>query len=171
MDVTHIRLAGFDSSSIVNGNGYRFVFYTQGCPHRCHGCHNPKTHAYDKGMLVKLENCFNMIRTLYNIDPLVKGITLSGGEPFLQPNACYQIAKESKHYGYNVWTYTGFTYEELVEQDNEDVMNLLRYTSVLVDGPFIEDLKDMDLNFRGSSNQRVLYLRNGEIRYVDDTGY
>lgn len=152
--------------SIVDGPGLRMVIWTQGCIHNCKGCHNPQTHTLNEGYEVDTEEVIDKIKSL----KLQKGITLSGGEPFLQPEALEKVAKEAKSKGLDVWAYTGFTFEQLLDKNNESYfknLNLLRNVDVLVDGKFIEEKKDISLKFRGSSNQRIIdvgrSLKNNKV--------
>lgn len=141
--------------SIVDGPGLRMVIWTQGCIHNCKGCHNPQTHTLDEGYEVRTEEVIDKIKSLR----LQKGITLSGGEPFLQPEALEEVARAAKSKGLDVWAYTGFTFEQLLDKNNKSYfknLNLLRQIDVLVDGKFIEEKKDISLKFRGSSNQRII---------------
>ena len=141
--------------SIVDGPGLRMVIWTQGCMHNCIGCHNPQTHSLCGGYEVDTKDIINTIKDL----KLQKGITLSGGEPFLQPEALEEIAKEAKKYRLDIWSYTGFTFEELLDKNNPHYLKnikLLNQIDVLVDGKFIENKKDIGLRFRGSSNQRII---------------
>lgn len=155
-----IRLSSnitFDS--IVDGPGLRMVIWTQGCIHNCAGCHNPQTHSLCGGYEVNIDTVIDTIKHL----KLQRGITLSGGEPFLQPEALEEIAKEAKRNKLDVWSYTGFTFEELLDNENPSYfknLNLLKQIDVLVDGKFIESKKDIGLRFRGSSNQRVIDVQN-----------
>ena len=148
-----IRLAAdLQEDSIVDGTGIRTVIWTQGCSHNCPYCHNPKTHDFKGGELVELEEVMDKFENLTGQD----GVTFSGGDPMFQPKACSILAKKAQELGMNVWTYTGFTFEELIQMKNEDIMNFLKYTDVLVDGKFEIDKKSLDLEFRGSSNQRII---------------
>ena len=153
-----IRLAAeIQTDSIVDGEGIRTVIWTQGCSHNCNGCHNPETHSFEGGFLVDLEDLEKQILSVKNQD----GITLSGGDPMFQPEASAQIAKFCKENGLNVWCYTGFTFEELLKtsEKNSKLRELLENIDVLVDGEFKQDLKDPNLKFRGSSNQRILDVK------------
>ena len=151
-----IRLASsvtFDS--IVDGPGLRAVVWAQGCKHNCKNCHNPQTHSMYGGKLVDTSEVIKEIRK----KRLQSGVTLSGGEPFLQPEAFEEIARELKKDGKNIWSFTGFTFEQLLNKNNENYfknLKLLRSIDVLVDGKFDETKKDIGLKFRGSSNQRVI---------------
>lgn len=145
-----IRVAGIQQDSIVDGKGLRFVVFTQGCPHHCPGCHNPETHSLYGGRTMDTSEIIEQI----NANPLCDGLTLSGGEPFLQPHACAEIAKAVKKRGMDVWCYTGYRLEELNTMHNAD--ELLKEVDVLVDGRFILARRSLNLDFRGSSNQRVI---------------
>ncbi|MFA5407550.1 MAG: anaerobic ribonucleoside-triphosphate reductase activating protein [Bacilli bacterium] len=150
-----IRLASqIQYDSIVDGEGIRTVIWTQGCPHHCLGCHNPATHDFNGGFLTDTDNIKKEISSYKNQD----GITLSGGDPFSQPEACYDIAAHAKSIGLNVWCYTGYTYEVLLSMAKKDpiYMDLLKQIDVLVDGPFILNLRNLSLKFRGSTNQRII---------------
>lgn len=144
--------------SIVDGPGLRMVIWTQGCKHNCKGCHNPQTHSLDGGYEVDTKEIIDKMASL----KLQQGITLSGGEPFLQPAALAEIAKEAHNINLNVWSYTGFTLEELIDKKNPlyfENMELLKYVDVLVDGKFEIDKRDISLLFRGSSNQRIIDVK------------
>jgi anaerobic ribonucleoside-triphosphate reductase activating protein len=150
-----IRLAApLAKDSIVDGDGLRAVLWTQGCLLRCPGCHNPHTHALAGGFERDIELIKFELRQLRN----QRGLTFSGGEPFLQPAPCAEIARFVRQsLGWNVWCFSGYTHEELLER--ADAAPLLRELDVLVDGPFILAQRDMRLRFRGSRNQRILRLR------------
>lgn len=149
-----IRIAGTVSESIVDGPGFRYVIFTQGCPHNCPGCHNPQTHDFGGGKLVDTDELFNECVD----DPLNKGVTFSGGEPFCQAEPLCELAERFKRYGLSVWSFSGWTFEELLEKSKreESVKRLLERIDVLVDGKFIEERKTLSLQFRGSSNQRLV---------------
>lgn len=149
-----MRIANTIQDSIVDGPGLRFTVFTQGCPHNCPGCHNPETHDPDGGKEVAVaELAARMVS-----NPAAEGLTLSGGDPFMQAAECAQLARLAHEQGRDVWTYTGFTYEALLEEGDPDRLALLCETDVLVDGPFVERLKSYDALFRGSSNQRLIDL-------------
>jgi len=124
--------------------------WTQGCPHGCIGCHNQLTHGFTAGMLVETSEVISSMKRYSYHD----GITLSGGEPFMQPLQLLEIAGEAKKLNWNIWCYTGFEYEELLE--NHDRRKLLEMIDVLIDGKFELDRRTLSLPFRGSSNQRVI---------------
>ena len=151
-----LRLSGVVSESIVDGPGIRYVIFTQGCPHHCPGCHNQQKHDFSGGYDADIPKMLSEIQE----DPLLDGITLSGGEPFCQPEALIPIAEAVKKMGKTVFAYTGYTLEQLLELGRERpaILQLLRLCDTLVDGPYIESLRALDLQFRGSSNQRILDL-------------
>ncbi|MFR9071013.1 MAG: anaerobic ribonucleoside-triphosphate reductase activating protein [Paraclostridium sp.] len=154
-----IRLASpitFDS--IVDGPGLRAVIWTQGCNHNCKGCQNPQTHDLCGGYEADTDDIAKNIQKL----KLHRGVTLSGGEPFMQSEALIEVAKVCKANNLDVWAYTGYTFEELVDKKNPSYfnnLNLLRNIDVLVDGRFIEAKRDISLKFRGSSNQRIIDVK------------
>ena len=151
---TYVRIAGFVKESIVDGEGLRASIYMQGCPHRCEACHNPQTHEFNEGEIVSVYNLVEKIEQ----NPLLSGITLSGGEPFCQAQKLVPFAKYVKQKGLNIWCYSGYTLEELKTLSCVDIYvgELLELVDVLVDGHFEIELKDETLPFRGSSNQRII---------------
>ena len=164
LNTRSIRISGIERESIVDGEGVRYVIFTQGCPHHCPGCHNPQTHASDGGKEISVQTIINDIMTNAAYNHLIQGITFSGGEPFLWADELATIGKIAHTYGLDIWTYTGYTYEELLEKGTDDprVKKLLDVTDYLVDGPFVLAEKDLTLEFRGSRNQRIIHLVNGE---------
>lgn len=149
-----IRLAAYlQPDSIVDGEGVRTVLWTQGCPHACPGCHNPGTHDFDGGALVDVDEVIAELQKVKNQD----GITLSGGDPVCQSDACYEISKAAHEMGLNVWCYTGFTYEQMLL--NPKAKRLLEQIDVLVDGKFMLEEKSYDIYFRGSRNQRIIDVK------------
>ncbi|MCI9084393.1 MAG: anaerobic ribonucleoside-triphosphate reductase activating protein [Bacilli bacterium] len=146
-----IRLAStLQSDSIVDGEGIRTVVWTQGCSHNCPGCHNPGTHDFNGGFQTTTEE---INKELSNLEGQT-GITFSGGDPLFQVEACTEIAKHAKSIGLDVWCYTGFTYEELVKTNKN--IEFLKYVDVLVDGKFIQAQRSLNVDFRGSKNQRII---------------
>ncbi len=164
-----IRLAGIVPESIVDGPGYRLAVFVQGCPHACPGCHNPKTHDFAGGYL---SDTAEVIAKM-GANPLVRGVTLSGGEPMMQAEALCEIAAAAKENGMNVWCYTGFTLEALKRENNPWRMRLLEFVDVLVDGPYIAHERSLDLLYCGSRNQRLIDMQktreNGEICLYEPT--
>ena len=147
--IQSIRISGITPESIVDGEGIRYVIFTQGCPHHCVGCHNPQTHSFDGGKLVLIEDILDDISKRKK---WIDGITISGGEPFCQTDQCSIIAERAQELGLTVWCYTGYLFENLYRQGSE----LLKHIDVLVDGPFVQNERSLELNFRGSRNQRVI---------------
>ena len=148
--MTALRIAGTIGESIVDGPGIRYVVFTQGCPHGCPGCHNPQTHDFAGGKEISVEVLLADITK----NPFVKAVTLSGGEPFCQPAALAELAAPLKAKDYHLMSYTGYTFEQLLEKP--DALPLLEQLDLLVDGPFVASRKNIELRFRGSDNQRVL---------------
>jgi anaerobic ribonucleoside-triphosphate reductase activating protein len=151
----NIRIAGTVNDSIVDGPGLRFTIFTQGCTHHCPGCHNPETHDFLGG---HEEDTDELVRR-FTKNPLLSGITLSGGDPMEQPGPCAYLARAAQEKGLNVWTYTGYTLEELLRENDAEKMRLLAATDVLVDGPFILAQRSLELKFCGSRNQRLIDVK------------
>jgi len=149
-----IRIAGIVEESIVDGPGFRLAVFTQGCPHHCPGCHNPQTHDFEGGKWMETSD----IAAIATDNPLLDGITFSGGEPFCQPEACAEIAREARKAGLNIWSYSGYTFEQLLDGKPE-YRSLLDELDVLVDGPYIQEKRTLDMRFRGSSNQRLIDVK------------
>lgn len=152
-----IRLYGLVAESIVDGPGYRTAIFTQGCPYHCPGCHNPESQPFEGGKLWTLDE----VEKQFSANPLLSGITLSGGEPAEQAEACAELAHRAHQKGLNVWTYSGSTLEKLTEraQTDAELKRLLDETDVLVDGPFILAERSLELDFCGSRNQRVIDMQ------------
>lgn len=163
-----MRIYGLVQDSIVDGPGFRFSCFVQGCPHNCPGCHNPDSHDPDGGREMTVEEV--AAELLKN--PLTDGLTLSGGEPFAQPEACLELAKIAHAHGLNVWSYSGWTFEYLRDQGTAAQQALLRELDVLVDGPFVLEQRTLALPWRGSRNQRVINvpesLAAGETVVIPD---
>ena len=156
---THtIRLSGpLEHDNIVNGYGLRAVLWTQGCLSHCKGCQNPETWDLEAGMLVNIEEIKARLREFKG----QAGITFCGGEPFLQPEACKEIADWCRaELGWNVWSFTGYTYEKLQSAGGAQ-WEFLKSLDALIDGPFILAERDLTMKFRGSRNQRLLHLEYG----------
>ena len=147
-----IRIAGVTNDSIVDGPGFRLAVFTQGCPHHCPGCHNPETHDSQGGHDADTAEIIVAMQK----NPLLAGVTLTGGEPMMQPQACLELARAAHAAGKNVWCYTGFTFETLLQEADPQRLALLRETDVLVDGPFLLAQRSLDVRFRGSRNQRLI---------------
>jgi anaerobic ribonucleoside-triphosphate reductase activating protein len=151
-----VRLAGLQPESIVDGPGVRFTVFFQGCSHRCQGCHNPETHDASGGNLVELDQLLAQIER----SRIVDGVTFSGGEPFEQTPAAAALAAGVCKLGLDLVIFSGYTFEELVfkSQSDQYTANLLQAGSLLVDGPFVQAEKDLNLAYRGSRNQRLIDL-------------
>lgn len=152
-----IRLFGLVTDSIVDGPGFRTSIFTQGCPHNCEGCHNPESHSYDGGTVWTLDD----VEKKFSGNPLLDGVTFSGGEPFEQAAECAELAKRARAKSLNVWCYSGYTYEQLCAKAETDggVRALLDALDVLVDGRFVLAERSLDLDFKGSRNQRVIDMQ------------
>ena len=159
MSAAPIRVAGVANDSIVDGPGIRTTIFVQGCPHHCFGCHNPETWPFEGGTEMSAEELFAIVRK----NPLCHGVTFSGGEPFAQAEALLPLAKLLKEAGYELASYTGYTFEQLL-QGSEAQRALMRAVDVLIDGPFVLSQRSLELNFRGSRNQRVLNMAESLAR-------
>lgn len=148
-----VRLFGTADDSIVDGPGLRYTIFTQGCYHKCAGCHNPKSHDINGGYLRDIRDVLLEITA----NPLLDGITLSGGEPMLQVEPLVEICKEVKKRGLNIVIYSGFTYEEILKDAKKK--ELLQLCDMLIDGKFEQDKKSLALLYRGSSNQRLVNVQ------------
>lgn len=149
-----LRIAGIMRESIVDGPGIRFAIFCQGCPHDCPGCHNPETHDFNGGTEVSLAKILAAI----DENPILKGVTFSGGEPTCQAEGFAALAKAVKSRGMDITVFSGYTYEQLLQraQTEPALQELLDLTDLLIDGPFIQAQKDLTLQFRGSRNQRLI---------------
>ncbi len=152
-----LRLAGVIRESIVDGPGIRMTVFTQGCPHHCKGCHNEQTWDFSGGYDSSTERILEEAKK----DPILRGLTFSGGEPFCQAQALSVLAKEAKERGLDIFCYTGYTFEYLVSHfdTNPEYEALLKECDYLVDGPFILSERSLLLKFRGSKNQRILDVK------------
>lgn len=146
-----LNLAGIVNDSIVDGPGIRTAIFCQGCPHHCPGCQNPETWEFGSGTEMDVPALWEIIKS----NPLCRGVTFSGGEPFAQAGEFGRLARLLKESAYEVASYTGFTFEELLAGSREQ-RELLEAIDILIDGPFIREKRSLDLNFRGSTNQRIL---------------
>ena len=164
-----MRIAGLTQDSIVDGPGFRFTVFVQGCAHHCEGCHNPQTHDPAGGREMTTEEIIREMRS----NPLTDGLTLSGGEPFDQSEDCLTLALAARESGLNVWSYSGYLFEQLLADEKKS--QLLKELDVLVDGPFVLSQRSLALAWRGSRNQRVIdvpkSLAAGEVVLVPDPVY
>ncbi len=160
-----LRLFGEVKESITDGPGLRYAIFAQGCPHYCVGCHNPESHSFTDGYLIRGEEILEEICK----NPLLDGVTFSGGEPFMQAEEFAQMAKVVRSHNLSVIVFSGYTYEELLDlsKERKGYMDLLMNVDILIDGRFEIEKKSMDLRFRGSTNQRAIdvqkSLASGEI--------
>lgn len=156
-----LRLAGVIRESIVDGPGIRFVVFTQGCPHGCPGCHNPQSHDPNGGYDRDIQTIINEI----DRDPLITGVTFSGGDPLMQPAPLAELAKQIKQRGLHLMIYTGFLFDQLIQSQNQDVQTLLSLTDIMIDGLYLQQQRDLTLKFRGSRNQRVVDVQQSLLSH------
>ncbi len=150
-----LDVAGIDEDAIADGPGLRLTLFVQGCPHGCAGCHNPQTHAFGIGTKMSVDEIYDRIVA----NPLLSGVTFSGGDPLCQAAPLADLAERLRaRSGLELCVFTGYTFEELLRENDPDRMRLLRAADILVDGRFVLALRDRSLRFRGSSNQRILDL-------------
>lgn len=160
-----LRIAGIVEESIVDGPGIRYVIFTQGCTHDCPGCHNLESHPMEGGITITHDQILQEIKS----NSLLSGVTFSGGEPTLQLESVLTLALRIKaETGLNIYLYSGFTVEQLMR--NPKAKELIETIDVLIDGPYIEELRDpLELKFKGSSNQRTIDTKKylaGEEDYL-----
>lgn len=153
--IMELHVSGIEKESIVDGPGFRYVVFTQGCPHHCEGCHNPETWPFEGGRVMDTDELFKEIQA----NPLLKGVTFSGGEPFCQPAPLAELARLVHGAKKDVVVYTGYTYEQLLERHDPEVDALLSETDLLIDGPFILAQRNLELTFCGSGNQRLIDMK------------
>ena len=146
-----LNLSGIQTDSIVDGIGIRTTFFCNGCPHHCEGCHNPETWSFEGGTPMDTDTLVQIVVS----NPLCRGVTFSGGEPFAQAEGYLELAKALKEKGYEVASYSGYTFEQLVSGTKAQ-RQLLENIDILIDGPFIQEEKSLEVPFRGSKNQRIL---------------
>lgn len=151
LNINSLRLASpLEVDSVSNGSGLRMVLWFQGCFYECQGCHNPKSWIFDGGEVYTIDDIVAQIKNNLHCD----GISQSGGDPLLQAAAIETLLNKIKHLNLNVWLYSGDTYENLIKKAN--FIKLIKYLDVLVDGPFVQSKLDLNLQYRGSSNQRLI---------------
>lgn len=148
-----LRVSGIVEDSIVDGSGLRLAVFFQGCYHHCEGCHNPESHSPDGGCEMSTSEILAKVAR----NPLCKGITLTGGEPLLQPQACIDLAKGCEGLGKDVWLFSGYTHEEII--DRPELKTVLEDVDVLVDGKYDQAQRTLGSGFKGSMNQRIIYLK------------
>ena len=148
------RIAGIVNDSIVDGPGIRCTIFFQGCIHNCEDCHNKHTHDLNGGYEIEVDEIMRQIMD----NPLLDGVTLSGGDPLLQIDACIEVAKKVQDLGLNVVCYTGFTYEQALKL--KGFSKLQNYIDILIDGKYDKKLRDLSLKYRGSKNQRIIDMKH-----------
>jgi len=163
-----MRLAGITYESLVDGPGIRVVIFVQGCNHACPNCHNPESWDASGGKDYTVRQVMRLMKKPGPGRKMVRGVTFSGGEPFLQAGELAQVAAEAQRIGWDVVTYTGCTYEDLAKRQDTDIQALLALTDYLIDGPYIHEQRTLDLKFRGSANQRIIDMnitrsQNGQV--------
>lgn len=154
-----IKLSGTITESIVDGPGMRYVIFTQGCPKRCFMCHNEETQSLDGGYFEEMD----LLVETWRKNPLLSGITISGGEPFIQPKEVLYLVNKALETNLNIVLYSGFYYDELIKMNNKYVNDILSKATYLIDGPFEYQLKNLNILFRGSTNQRIIDLQKTKI--------
>jgi anaerobic ribonucleoside-triphosphate reductase activating protein len=157
-----IRISGIIEESYTDGEGIRCTIFTQGCAHNCYKCQNPETHEFGIGPF--LDN--NKILDYLKSNPLLNGVTFSGGDPMYQASECKELAYRIKHEtSLNIWCYTGFTFEEVLK--SESMLEFLKYIDILVDGLYVDAERCLACRFKGSRNQRIIdvkeSLKTGEV--------
>ena len=150
-----LKVAGIVNDSITDGPGLRYTLFLQGCPHHCEGCHNPQTWSQDGGTIMDSNIILEQIKN----NPLLQGVTFSGGEPLIQAKNLILLANEIKKLNLDLAIYTGYTFEELLQNNNEYQIQLLKIADILIDGRFDKNKKDYKLKFCGSYNQRIIDLK------------
>ena len=157
-----MRYAGLDKNDFTAAPGVSVSFYTQGCPHRCQGCHNPETWEFDGGKEFTPQ-VLNEIITALTANGIKRNLCILGGEPLCEENEFLTllVISEVKHKlpDVKVYIWTGFLYENLLKFQTPHIKKILEMTDVLIDGPYIESLRNITLSMRGSSNQRIIELK------------
>lgn len=151
--MSNIRLAGILDNSLVNGEGMRAVIFSQGCTHNCKDCFNPHTHSFTGGELIDIDKLVTRIKS----NPIIHGVTFSGGDPMQQADKFVELARKLNNQ-FNIWCFTGYTYEEILSSKDKNRLDLLYEIDVLVDGEFKKELSG-GLKYRGSSNQRIIDVK------------
>lgn len=149
-----IRVGGIIDNSLANGKGLRMVLFLSGCLHKCEGCHNKELQDFDFGVDMTEEEIFARIEKNAGV---IKGITLSGGDPMEQPAKLINLCRKIRALDLDIWCYTGYSFEEVLK--SEEKLALLKEVDVLVDGRFDLKLKSEKVKYRGSSNQRIIDVK------------
>ncbi len=145
-----VRVLDIIKGTTVDGPGFRTSIYLAGCRHCCPGCHNPQSWDFEGGMEMEIDDLMEIVKE-EDFD-----VTLSGGDPMYRPDVVREISRRVRSLGHHVWVYTGFTWEQI--KSDSRMLGALADVEAIVEGPYVEDLRDVDLRFRGSSNQRIIYL-------------
>ena len=157
----YINVANILYETTTDGVGFRTSIYCQGCAHHCEGCHNPQTWSFNSGRIYTVEDLFSIVDSEEFSD-----VTFSGGDPMFQVEAFTELAKMIKNKtNKTIWCYTGYIYKEIKKDSKMNA--ILPYIDVLVDGRYIKEKRNTNLRFRGSENQRILHLKNGEIDWIE----
>lgn len=154
-----MRISAIVRESIVDGPGIRFVIFTQGCHHNCLGCHNPQTHDMFGGFEITPEELLSEFKKSISDNPLLDGVTITGGEPLLHASGLLSFLPAVREAGFNIWLYSGYTLEEIIESGDPKQLELLKYVDVLVDGRFEAEQRTVDIPFTGSRNQRFISMK------------
>lgn len=157
-----MRYADLKKNDIVNGENVCVSFWTQGCPHKCNGCHNPETWSFSGGKEFTVGTLHEIIEAI-NANNIQRNFSILGGEPLCEENLFLTnlvISEVHKYYpDIIIYLWTGYNYEDLLEDSNPYLKNILNHVNVLIDGPFIQEQRDITLHLRGSKNQRIIYLK------------
>lgn len=145
-----VRVLDIIKGTTVDGPGFRTSIYLAGCRHCCPGCHNPQSWDFEGGMEMEIDDLMEIVKE-EDFD-----VTLSGGDPMYRPDVVREISRRVRSLGHHVWVYTGFTWEQI--KSDSRILGALADVEAIVEGPYVENLRDADLRFRGSSNQRIIYL-------------
>ena len=164
-----IRYANIKAYDVANGPGVRVSLYVQGCPHHCPNCFNPETWDYEGGNVLTNDIMTKIIEDCKK--PQISGLSILGGEPFAQNLILLNqfIEKYKEEVDKPIWVWTGYLYEDLIQ--NKNALNIIKNIDTLVDGPFIESKKDLKLDYRGSSNQRVIYINKSLLEEFEKTHF
>lgn len=158
--INKVRIGSILNESLVNGEGVRTVVFFSGCNKDCKGCHNLELQNFKAGYEITIDE---LVEKILKNKPMIDGVTLSGGDPLCQYMGCLELCKRLKEHGINIWLYTGETLDKVLIKYN----SIVNYIDVLVDGKYEESLKKEDLRYRGSSNQALIYLKNGSVVKVE----
>lgn len=143
-----LRVLRIERGTTVDGPGFRTSIYLAGCTHACPGCHNPTSWSFSGGEVMSIDEVLDVVREEdFNV-------TLTGGDPLCSPHTTRLLATRIREAGYTLWIYTGYTWEKILASPR--LLDIVRLADVVVEGPFVESLRDTDLRFRGSSNQRMI---------------